>query len=85
MIQCEVETNQIIKKHLWWKCKIFSILGHLTSSDINIPSEHIARCITKFLICSDSQSGMELTNSRNNCYQEFQSCSGSKIEITEGR
>ena len=64
--------------------KAFSYLGHLTGSDINVPSEHIAGCITKFLICSDTQSGMELINSRNNCYQDFQSCSGSKIEISEG-
>ena len=63
---------------------MFSYLGHLTSGDVNLPSEHIAGCITKFLLCTDTQSGMELINSHSNCYQDFQSCSGSKIEISEG-
>ena len=59
-------------------------LGHLTSVDVNLPSENIAGCITKFLLCTDTQSGMEQINSRSNCYQDFQTCSGSKIEISEG-
>ena len=63
---------------------ICQYLGHLTSGDVNVPSEHIADCITKFLLCTDTQSGMDLINSRDNCYQDFQSCSGLKIEISEG-
>jgi hypothetical protein len=58
-------------------------VGHLTSGDANVPSEYIASCISKFLLCTDSTSGGDLIKTNNNCYQEFQSCSGSKIEISE--
>ena len=60
------------------------MIGHLTSGDINVPSEYIAGCISKFLVCTDNKSGGDLMKTSNNCYHDFQSCSGSNIEISEG-
>ena len=64
---------------------LISFSGHLTNGDVNVPSQDIANCISKFLSCTDDKSEGDLMKTSNNCYHDFQSCSGSDIEISEGR
>ena len=64
---------------------LISFSGHLTNGDVNVPSQDIANCISKFLSCTDDKSEGDLMKTSNNCYHDFQSCSGSDIEISEHR
>ena len=64
---------------------LISFSGHLTNGDVNVPSQDIANCISKFLSCTDDKSEGDLMKTSNNCYHDFQSCSGSDIEISEGK
>ena len=67
------------------KKMLISFSGHLTNGDVNVPSQDIANCISKFLSCTDDKSEGDLMKTSNNCYHDFQSCSGSDIEISEGK
>ena len=59
-------------------------LSHLGHLDSNVRSDHVTECVSKFLLCSDNQSSEGLMKTNRNCYRDFQSCSGSNIEIAEG-